>query len=112
MTNKLILINTDTHVVVPKELTQDMRDQFNDRLPDYEQWKNILEEAPQLTTPPVLRWEDNHLVLFGKKYIAYVHKKYGESVWVNSIEIIDYHTEQEARRAAEKALGLPEIEKV
>lgn len=72
--------------------------------------------APQLTTPPVLRWEGNNLMC-GNEPIAYVdHGVNFGSVVFNTIRRDGFKTIDggldEARRAAEKALGLPETEEV
>jgi hypothetical protein len=111
----------DTHAVVPKEPTDaywlacpysmiGMAD---------ENYELVIKTAPQLTTPPVLRWEKNHDdasgLLVGNKVIA-VSARGINGRWANLIsgtgpsKIFD--TEQEARRAAEAALGLPIVEDV
>lgn len=116
----------DTHVVVPREPTEEMK-QAAYRLEDTflegtwptasEYWEALTKAAPQLTTPPVLRWEDDVLKLFEAE-LAHVFPVYG--VWQPSLlarktlehPLFAEGTKDEARRAAEKALGLPEIEEV
>lgn len=120
MTTKLILINTDTHAVVPREFIAKVRAaNGTTNLVAKEIWLDeaieVYEKAPQFTTPPVLRWE-RCILKCGNVTLCYVHShglRYG---WV--IRIGDYpmdlsDTIDEARRAAEKALGIEfEVEEV
>lgn len=76
-------------------------------------YMDMVRAAPQLDTPPVLRWEDGLLIFFGAP-IANVFEVHG--VWQPILfarphldhPLFAEATEQEARRAAEKALGLPD----
>lgn len=125
MTGKLIFV-PDTHVVVPKEPTDKMIDAArntpivltgyddDDAPEDYKAvYKSTIAAAPQLTTPPVLRWEGGEL-MFGNWCIAYLLRIKGKWKFERGIflQYVDYDTEQEARRAAEKSLGLPIVEEV
>lgn len=145
MTNKLILIDTDTHVVVPREPINNLLSYVNSKeclhedtyrggaiwticrscgrkwadddggFEEYTTPKAIsdVEEAlavPQLTAPSVLRWEEDDLVV-GSVAIATV--KCGSwSIGDFTNWRGDYESTADAKRAAEKALGLPIVEEV
>lgn len=69
--------------------------------------------APPLTTPPVLRWDGCHLEMNGN-IIAVLHC-WSDGKWTYELwrsESFNFDTEEQARRAAEKALGLPIVEEV
>lgn len=117
MTSKLMFV-PDTHVVVPKQPDGHMTDAaFFTRNEGFEyQYQAIIEASPQLTTPPVLRWEGADEMMsclyVGNKLIATVQRCI-DGRWENfMIEFESYKSENEARRAAEKALGLDECPEV
>lgn len=71
----------------------------------------ILKAAPQLTTPPVLRWEGDYLKV-GNIPIAIVDEFRGDFAWSCQRDEGSAKSLEEARCAAEKALGLPIVEEV
>lgn len=111
-----------THKVVPIEPTEDMIYAAGGWTEDEENaifaYKDALDAAPPINTPPVLRW-DGCKLYSGRAVIAVIyfsekHKSYRieckfESCETNWLPLDDtIKNEQEARRAAEKALGFPD----
>lgn len=74
----------------------------------YGQYQRVLKAAPQLDTPPVLRWEGNDLKLFSATVACVITSGRFIGLYVLGRLKTTYPTEQEARRAAEKALGFPD----
>lgn len=96
--------------VVPEELNDSMEDILyygrDTNIPDQSLYTALIAAAPPIDTPPVLRWEGRRLMA-GNKELAFVWNDVGG--WGCNLRFSDcYTTEQEARRAAEKALGFPD----
>lgn len=122
MTGKLMFV-PDTHVVVPREPTDEMVNAswMCQGVTSFDSdgiqkaisiaWHAMVKKAPQLTTPPVLRWEGGKLKVFGIELATVLYIGGGE--YEISISPVVYESLYEARRAAEKALGiLFEVEEV
>ena len=106
MTGKLMFV-PDTHVVVPKEFIESYVNRSA---------IEVLNASPQLTTPPVLRWEKDLTrgyiweLWFYDAVIAVAHNQGWDSMYAGSSMI--KNNPEHARRAAEAALGLPIVEEV
>lgn len=84
---------------------------FDDSYDYYAHWWKMLlaHTPPPLTAPPMLRWE-GLILLFYKKELARVSIDPAEGFYSyeDYRQIGEFDTLQEARRAAEKALGFPD----
>ena len=115
MTGKLRFV-PDTHVVVPKEPADEywLACDYNMIDKADENYELVIKTAPQLTTPPVLRWEGGKLMI-GNMVLHTVrgNQTSGYGSYTMFYTLMSVHpTEQEARRAAEAALGLPKVDEV
>jgi len=117
MTNpkgKLVFV-PEGWVVVPEEPIFDMLYAASNPPPkalDASYSQMILAAPPLPDTPPVLRWERYNVFLrlmVGSKSLAKIDLRNGiYKLWVGDLSARIFDTEQEARRAAEKALGFPD----
>jgi len=78
-----------------------------------EMYRALIDSAPHLPdTQPVLRWDGNALYLFSDYVVTWVANDGDDSGWYYMPEtgagVGVYSTAEEARRAAEKALGFPD----
>jgi len=119
MTNpkcKLVVV-PEGCVVVPEEPSDEIIQGFwgditcgeDERVVAAAAWKTAIKAALQLDTPPVLRWERSSLMLYTRQ-LLYVFKTTNGSwaYFLGGIVGGYVDTKQEARRAAEKALGFPD----
>jgi hypothetical protein len=97
--------------VVPEDPTLEMQKEAEWGDPVSWIYRAMILASPPIDTPPMLRWERGDL-FFYKKWMATVFKRSGKWAYSFNTELrtrgVLFDTEQEARRAAEKALGFPE----
>lgn len=79
-------------------------------------YEDIIEASPPLTTPPMLRWESDRLFC-GNSCMCRVFTSISGELFMLSSPFLSsgevYRSKDKARRAAEKALGIPfEVEEV
>jgi len=116
---KLVVV-PEGWVVVPESLLVNLAQfmdarQFEDSWTEWdaEQRRGITKAlTPLPDTPPVLRWDGNALYLFSDYVVTWVANDGDGSGWYYMPEtgagVGVYSTAEEARRAAEKALGFPD----